>query len=260
MDTDRIKYWLERGATPTDRVAIFLGSATSSDAGTHQGFGQAEDPRGRGRQGRCGGRSRGQGRRRGGSGCCCGSQRRKPLKRLLKKRPPRRKKRRPRRHLPRSPPRMARRSRPADPRRRLTMAPASGLHGGHRGAQGCPGRPQDHLFQRRADNVVAYGPAIGRAGRAHVDVAPAGRLKNNQIVAAVEGVEDRDTAAADRHTALLARADLPAPEDEDEFYFHDLIGLDGPTHRRPWAGPGHRGPRPWRRRLLEVLPEAPTRP
>lgn len=27
MDTDRIKYWLEKGATPTDRVAIFLGSA-----------------------------------------------------------------------------------------------------------------------------------------------------------------------------------------------------------------------------------------
>ena len=27
MDTDRIKYWLDKGATPTDRVAIFLGSA-----------------------------------------------------------------------------------------------------------------------------------------------------------------------------------------------------------------------------------------
>ena len=27
MDADRVKYWLERGATPTDRVAVFLGSA-----------------------------------------------------------------------------------------------------------------------------------------------------------------------------------------------------------------------------------------
>jgi small subunit ribosomal protein S16 len=27
MDTDRVKYWLERGATPSDRVAVFLGSA-----------------------------------------------------------------------------------------------------------------------------------------------------------------------------------------------------------------------------------------
>ena len=27
MNTERVKYWLEKGATPTDRVAIFLGSA-----------------------------------------------------------------------------------------------------------------------------------------------------------------------------------------------------------------------------------------
>lgn len=27
MDADRIKYWLDKGATPTDRVAAFLGSA-----------------------------------------------------------------------------------------------------------------------------------------------------------------------------------------------------------------------------------------
>ncbi len=27
MDTDRIRYWLDRGARPTDRVAAFLGKA-----------------------------------------------------------------------------------------------------------------------------------------------------------------------------------------------------------------------------------------
>lgn len=27
MDVDRIKYWLDKGATPTDRVAVFLGNA-----------------------------------------------------------------------------------------------------------------------------------------------------------------------------------------------------------------------------------------
>jgi small subunit ribosomal protein S16 len=27
MNTERVKYWLERGATPTDKVAVFLGTA-----------------------------------------------------------------------------------------------------------------------------------------------------------------------------------------------------------------------------------------
>jgi 16S rRNA processing protein RimM len=82
-------------------------------------------------------------------------------------------------------------------------------------------------FTEEPDNVVAYGPLSAGPGGPPLALRLVERLKCNQVVVKIEGVDDRDTAAALTGTELyLKRADLPAPEDEEEFYFHDLIGLD----------------------------------
>jgi 16S rRNA processing protein RimM len=45
-------------------------------------------------------------------------------------------------------------------------------------------------------------------------------------IAAIEGVEDRDTATRWRHTEIwMDRDHLPDVETDDEFYYADLIGL-----------------------------------
>jgi len=57
-------------------------------------------------------------------------------------------------------------------------------------------------------------------------VLTSGRVAKGGVVAWAKGVETRDQAEALRGLKLfIARADLPPPEDEDEFYVTDLIGL-----------------------------------
>ncbi len=77
-------------------------------------------------------------------------------------------------------------------------------------------------------DIVAYGPLADAAGRVF-------RLKvmhqvKDSVVVAVEGVADRNAAETLRGIDLYVdRAVLPAPEEEDEFYLADLIGLTGVT-------------------------------
>lgn len=60
-----------------------------------------------------------------------------------------------------------------------------------------------------------------------LSVRPQGK---NMLVAKLAGVDDR--AGAERLTGVelyIAREQLPAPEDEDEFYLTDLVGLRAET-------------------------------
>ncbi|WP_457798433.1 ribosome maturation factor RimM [Methylocystis sp. S23] len=74
--------------------------------------------------------------------------------------------------------------------------------------------------------IAAYGALTDKNGAKTfklLSVRPQGK---DMLVARVEGVADR--SAAERLTGLelyIAREKLPAPEDEDEFYLADLIGL-----------------------------------
>jgi len=78
--------------------------------------------------------------------------------------------------------------------------------------------------------IACYGPLTDQSGAKSftlVSVRPQGK---DMLVARVEGVDDR--TGAERLTGVelyIPRDRLPPPEDEDEFYLADLVGLRADT-------------------------------
>jgi 16S rRNA processing protein RimM len=92
------------------------------------------------------------------------------------------------------------------------------------GAHGVKGLVKLKSFTERPEDVGAYGPLSDEAGAVY-RILVKGRAKGSLIVQ-IEGLSDRDTAAALAGTRLFVERDaLPRPEDEEEFYHVDLIGL-----------------------------------
>ncbi|WP_404424540.1 ribosome maturation factor RimM [Thalassospira australica] len=75
------------------------------------------------------------------------------------------------------------------------------------------------------DNLVGYGPLFDAKGQAKFKLSPVGHVRD-QLIAKIDGVNDRDAAERLRGTKLyVPRTALPETEDEDEFYLADLVGL-----------------------------------
>jgi 16S rRNA processing protein RimM len=80
-------------------------------------------------------------------------------------------------------------------------------------------------FTEAPGNVAAYGPLCDEAGRPLFEVRIVGQAKGG-VIAEVPGIADRDAAAALRGRRLyVPRERLPDPEEEDEYYHADLVGL-----------------------------------
>lgn len=80
-------------------------------------------------------------------------------------------------------------------------------------------------FTEDPDSLAAYGPLQTRDGRSVVveRLRPAGTM----LIAKLKGVDDRTQAQALNGAELtIDRARLPEPEDAEEFYQADLIGLE----------------------------------
>ncbi|MHA1153818.1 MAG: ribosome maturation factor RimM [Alphaproteobacteria bacterium] len=93
------------------------------------------------------------------------------------------------------------------------------------GAHGVRGLVKIKSFTQDPANLTAYGPLGDESGRRRFDIAVTGQAKG-LLVARIAGVEDRDAAQALRGVRLtIARAALPEPEEAEEFYQADLIGL-----------------------------------
>lgn len=73
--------------------------------------------------------------------------------------------------------------------------------------------------------VTRYGALLREDGSPAI-VLTGGRVAKHGVVARSPGVETRDQAEALRGLRLFVSRDaLPEPEDEDEYYLTDLVGL-----------------------------------
>ncbi|MBP5858953.1 ribosome maturation factor RimM [Marivibrio halodurans] len=91
-------------------------------------------------------------------------------------------------------------------------------------AHGVRGLVRVKSFTADPADLTAYGAPRDAAGRA-VALEIVGQSKG-QLLARIDGVADRNAADAWRGTDLyIDRADLPKPEDADDFYHADLLGL-----------------------------------
>ncbi|MEQ8601772.1 MAG: ribosome maturation factor RimM [Marivibrio sp.] len=91
-------------------------------------------------------------------------------------------------------------------------------------AHGVRGLVRVKSFTEDPGDLTAYGLPTDRSG-APVRLQIVGETKG-QMLARIEGVADRTAAEAWRGVDLyIERASLPAPEEEDDFYHADLLGL-----------------------------------
>ncbi len=93
------------------------------------------------------------------------------------------------------------------------------------GVHGVRGTVRIKPFTEDPEAVAAYGPVQDESGRHSYRLKVHG-LHKGVVLAAVEGVEDRDAALALKGARLYVdRAALPEVTEEDTFYHADLIGL-----------------------------------
>ncbi len=92
-------------------------------------------------------------------------------------------------------------------------------------AHGLRGLVRLKSFTEAPGDCTAYGPLTNADGSRTFHCDALGMHKG-QVLVGLEGVNDRTAAEALRGMRLYVLRDaLPAPEDEDEFYHADLIGL-----------------------------------
>ena len=94
------------------------------------------------------------------------------------------------------------------------------------GAHGVRGLVRVRPYTEDPDAVAAYGPLATGNGTRMLHLTVTGRGPKGQVLARVAGIEDRTGAEALKGERLyVPRGRLPAPDDADEFYHVDLIGL-----------------------------------
>jgi 16S rRNA processing protein RimM len=104
-------------------------------------------------------------------------------------------------------------------------APSRVLMGVLTGAHGIKGEVRLKSFAAEPRAIAAYGPLEDRLGTRRFRIVVTGGL-DAMVIAAVEGVTNRDEAERLKGTELyLARDALPEAA-EDEFYHADLVGLE----------------------------------
>ena len=93
-------------------------------------------------------------------------------------------------------------------------------------AHGLRGEVKVVSFTERADDLASYGPLFDEAGEGRLDVESLRPVKR-ALVVRFRGVSGRDAAERLKGRALcVPRSVLPDPDDDEDFYQSDLIGLD----------------------------------
>jgi 16S rRNA processing protein RimM len=90
-------------------------------------------------------------------------------------------------------------------------------------AHGVRGALKLRCFTEQPESVAAYGPLFDETGRELFPIRVIGTAKEG-VIASAEGIEDRNAAEALRGVRLYVPRDRLPPAEEDEFYYHDLVG------------------------------------
>ncbi len=115
---------------------------------------------------------------------------------------------------PRTPERQARAARPD---RRVLLGTITAPHG-------VRGLVKVRSFTDEPTDIVRYGPLRDAGGRV-IALSLRGPTKGG-LLAAVDGVDDREAAEALRGVELyVPREALPATDDDEEYYYADLVDL-----------------------------------
>ena len=97
------------------------------------------------------------------------------------------------------------------------------------GAHGIQGWIKVHSETSPRENIVSYGPWLVERGDELRAVAVKGRLQGKNVIAKLEGVDDRTQAESLIGCRLFIKSQqLPGLED-GEFYWSELIGLEVET-------------------------------
>lgn len=73
--------------------------------------------------------------------------------------------------------------------------------------------------------MASFGPMTDKTGEKVFEIFQS-RIHGDVIIAQLKGVTDRNTAEMLKGTTLYVQKSVLPAGDEDEFYYHDLIGMD----------------------------------
>ena len=93
-------------------------------------------------------------------------------------------------------------------------------------AQGVRGEVRVKAYTADPRSIGAYGALTDRAGARRFALKIVRPLRDDMVVARVEGVATRDEAEALNGVELYARRRQLPPPEPDEFYHEDLVGLE----------------------------------
>ena len=92
------------------------------------------------------------------------------------------------------------------------------------GARGLKGEVRIKSFTADPKGISSYGDVFEENGKISYQISITGQAKG-QILARLNGIEDRDAANSLKGARLYIPKSALPPTEEDEFYFSDLVGL-----------------------------------
>lgn len=97
------------------------------------------------------------------------------------------------------------------------------------GAQGIRGEVKVKTFTGDPEAIGDYGPLSDAKAERQFKLKVRRVSKGDVVIAAIQGITDRNAAEAMKGTELYVPRDALPPAEDGEFYYADLVGLDAVT-------------------------------